>query len=265
MKPALIVSIFLLFLSKPELRASGPSSADSAPTVRQIMERVLASLKTNDEKTKDFGFFQDTVSKELEEDGTISEQKKRTYKIVWIENEPYAEMIRFNDQPLTAKLKTEEQKRRAKFVKALRTKEKDEDEDDLTWEELFQKYEFREEQPASEASYVISFKPKSGKLAERSRAEKIYNNLSGTIWIGSDYSLLKVVASLSKNLRFGLGILGNVQDLEMSYSQQRFQDLWMPDQLYVKYKARVFISTRNQELTIRFYDPYKRTAPPALN
>lgn len=265
MKRALIASFLLLIFLSLDVTHSSPKAADSPPPVREIIEKVLSNLKANEEKSKDYGFFQDTVSKEFEKDGSISEQKKHTYRIIWIEEEPYAEMIRFNDQVLTPKLKKEEDKRRSKFVKSLKKREKqkdkDEEVDDLSWEELFEKYNFRMLSPEGNASYVISFTPKAGKLKERTRTEKIYNNLSGTLWVGSEFSLLKVAAALSKNVRFGLGILGNVQDLELNYSQKRFQDIWIPDQLYVKFKARVFITAKNQEISVRFYDPYKRSAP----
>lgn len=259
MKPALIANFVLLLFLSLDVTNSSPEAADSSPQVKQIVEKVLANLKTNEEKSKEYGFFQDTVLKELEEDGSVAEQKKRTYRIIWIEGEPYAEMIRFNDLELTPKLKTEEQKRRAKFVKAL--KKKEENEDELSWKQLFEKYDFRLLPLEGNASYVISFTPRAGKLKERTRTEKIYNNLSGTLWVGPEYSLVKVAAALSKNVRFGLGILGNLQDLELSYSQKKFQDIWIPDELHLKYKARVFISSKNQEVSVRFYDPYKRTTP----
>lgn len=268
MKRALIASFVLLICLSLDVTNASPEAAGSSPQVKQIVEKVLANLKTNEEKAKEYGFFQETVLKELEEDGTVSEQKKRTYRIIWIDGEPYAEMIRFNDLELTAKLKKEEEKRRSKFIKSLKQKkEKDkyEEEDELSWEELLGKYDFRLLPLEGKASYVISFTPRAGKLKERTRTEKIYNNLSGTLWVGPEYSLLKVAATLSKNVRFGLGLLGNVQDLELSYSQKRFQDIWIPDQLYVKFKARIFISAKNQEVSVRFYDPYKRTAPAAFN
>ena len=250
-----LISAFLyVLITAPGLNLH---AAESSAELKQILSNVVKKLESTQENLNHYGYFQETVLKELEDDGSVSDQKKRTYRIVWIEGEPYAEMIRFNDQELTSKLKKEEQKRREKFIKSLK-EEDDADEKEPTWEELYQKYNFRILQSEPPAKYVISFTPKSTKLQERTRMEKIYNNLSGRLWIGSDYYLLRAAATLTKDVRFGLGISGNVQDLEVQYSQQQFQDVWLPAEAHFKYQARIFLINKNRDIFIRFYDPYKR-------
>lgn len=252
-----LLFLALLFNCLTQFKAAALNETSAS----QIVQKIVQRLQKNEGKALNYGYLEEALSKEFTDEGKLSEMKKRTYRIIWIENEQYAEMIRSDDKELTPKLKEEEQKRRNKFVSSLHKKQED-DEDDLTWQELFEKYDFQLLPSEGSSAYVIQFQPKERDLKERSRIEKIYNHLSGTIWADGDYNLLKAAATLTNGIRFGLGILGKVEDLQLNYIQQEFDQIWLPKMLNVHYKARILLRTRRHQLDVKFYDPYPRSKFP---
>jgi len=236
-----------------------------APAPEEILKRVVEKAEKNESNTERFGYYQATVTKRLNDDGAIDQQQTRKYRTIWIEEKPYPELLEVDGHPPDADQRKQEQERRNKFQKSLHEKNKKDSTDDLdfTWTELSQKYDFQLMPGDGKAAYVMSFRPKQAKLRERSRVERILNHLSGTVWINEDYDLLRAEARLMEPVRFGLGLLAKIDEIQISYTQQAHDHVWLPESFTLRYKARLaLVKNQRQEVVSRFYDIYTKPESP---
>src|SRR5215470_340473 len=148
--------IILLFLS---LSLGGSSLS---LTKEDVLKHILQKAKENEKKSVEFGFTQLTHSKKLDEGKTTSEETKE-YKLIWLQGEPYLALVKKDGKDLDKDDKKKEADRKAKFVKS-KGKDDDgsyDDDDNLTFDDLYAKYDF-EMLPADDIGpYVFTFKPKT--------------------------------------------------------------------------------------------------------
>lgn len=243
--------LILIFFAAPFVCAE-----DSLPT-EEILKRILERAKQNEELASGVGFQQVTTNKKIK-DGKVSDQKVRTFRMIWIENKPYLELTAVNGKEPEDKEKKEEKERRVKFIKALREEPK-EDPENITWDEMYAKYDFEPAPPDSTGRYIFTFKPKAGKHTQRSRMEKVLNHIQGKIWADEQFHIVKVEAKLLDNVRFGLGILGIIEKLELKYEQASFQKIGVPSYFFVHFKARIAVlKTEERKIESTFTDFFLR-------
>jgi hypothetical protein len=250
------LAFILILLVAASGSGAGPDSHD---LVKHIVDRALE----NDKASEEYGFHQQTVVKEFDSKGQLKKQETRTYQTAWIETKPYAELLKINDKPPGEKEKKEEAKRRQKFTESIHSKKKQDKDDDfnLTWENLSRKYEFTEIPSDGTAALVLHFEPKTGDLQERSKMEKVFNNVNGTVWADDQYDLVKAQTSLVRSVKFGLGLVAKLDKLDITYSQTRFENVCLPQHFRMKFNARIALfKTENQEVDISFSDYFHRPA-----
>jgi hypothetical protein len=234
---------------------AGPSLTDD-----EILQQILQKAKENEDFTTRVGFHQTTATKKMK-DGKISEEKIRFHRLTWIDNRPYLELLRVDGRELNPKEKKEEAERRAKFIKSLgkQDEEEDDDDEDVTWDDMARKYNFQRLPADSTGAYVFSFHPKPGKLSEGSRTEKVLNHVAGKFWADQNFNIVRAEAKLLDNVRFGLGILGNVEKLEMIFKQTDFDRMKVPAYFYVHFKARVaLVKVEERQIESRYQDFFYR-------
>ena len=233
------------------------SSNDDTLSTTDVLRRIVERAKQNEALADNIGFHQVTTDRKLKE-GKISDQKIRMYRTIWLENKPYLELIQVNGKELDEKEEREEKKKKAKFIKSLREKPK-EDPENITWEDLYSKYEFQPLPADSTGVYVFSFRPKSGKLVERSKIEKVLNHIIGTFWADENFNIVRAEAKLLDDVRFGFGILGILEKLEMHYEQRNFEQILVPSYVYIHFKARVaLVKTQERKIEATFTDFFRR-------
>jgi hypothetical protein len=258
MKIKKILPIFfaLIFVSGVPLKAN---SIDP-----EILKSIAKRIETNIELIESYDFYQDQEVKELDDDGSVKKVKKKTYRTILLLDHRYYELIKVDGKDLNDKEKKDEAKRRGKFIKEIQKKgkasEEEEDEDDFTLADLIEKYDFSQLPAEGDAEYVISFKPKSGELKERNRTERILNHLEGRAWITADYNLMRADARLMEPVKYGLGIIANVQNVDLKYSQTRFDGIWVPETFTLEYKARVVVKDQIKQVNSRYFNLTKRPA-----
>lgn len=233
-------------------------------STNELLSKIVEKAKRNYKLSKHFGSYQSTQVKKLSKDDKIRQEETKTSRTVWIEDQSYSELIRINDKELTKKEKQEEAKRRTKFLKAIRT-QKTENKAYLkellkyNGQQLYEKYDFRILPPDRDARFILTFEPKRKKLQERSRIEKILNHLSGKIWADEECNLLKVETKLKDTVSFGLGIFAKIENLEVEYTQQKYQQAWLPATLFRRFKARLAVfKNERQEVSTRYYDVFAK-------
>ena len=133
---------------------------------------------------------------------------------------------------------------------------------EYTSQDLYEKYNFTMLPPDKDATYLISFEPKKKKLRQRSRVEKILNHLSGKVWVDAGYNLLRVEARLTDTVSFGLGLFAKIENIELEYTQQKYEEAWLPATLFLQFKARVALFKNElQKVNTDFYDIFVKPEP----
>jgi hypothetical protein len=245
----------------PLLLLSFQLSARDALSKQDILKKILERAKQNEQRVKQFGYYQSTNQKKMK-DGKITKEEARFYRITWIQNQPYLELLKFNGKALDADARKKETDRRTKFIKSLSKKE-DDDDDDITWDDLYAKYDFVQLPPDQNGLYGFSFKPKNEKLASRSSTEKILNHISGKFWADNHFNILRAEGDLMDEVRFGLGILGKVERLQIKYVQQNFDDAPLPSFLFIRFKGRIaLLKSEEGQIEATFKDYYRRPDTP---
>jgi hypothetical protein len=230
----------------------------------EILKSIAKKIEKNNELLENYDFYQDQEVKELDDDGSVKKVKKQTYRTISLLDHRYYELIKVDGKVLNDKDKKDEAKRRGKFIKEIqengKAAEEEEDEDDFTLEDLIEKYDFSQLPAEGEAVYVISFKPKAGDLKERNRTERILNHLEGKVWIAADYNVMRAEARLMEPVKYGFGLLANVQEVEVSYLQNKFDGIWVPESFALEYKARVLVKDQIKQVYSRYFNLTKRPA-----
>lgn len=237
--------------------AAASAEQQQAIIVRKIVQR----MEENEKRTHDYGYLQDSYLTLLDKDGNVRGRVKRTFRITWVENEPFAELIKINDRPLSAQTRSEEIKRKEEFGKEVREhSDHDPDGNEIEFHarDFAQKFDFRLLPSDGTSAYRISFQPKSGDVRERDREERVVNRLRGTLWADENGNVLRIQATLSNPVSFGLGILGSADAVSFDYRQQEFQGVWLPHRMDLAFKARIFLAHRHERQTDYFYSPYRR-------
>jgi len=257
MNKSLLIFLALMFVSVVPLKAN---TVDP-----EVVKSIAKKIEKNIELIENYDFYQDQEVKELDDDGSIKKVKKQTYRTKMLLNHRYYELIKVDGKDLNDKDKKDEAKRRGKFITEIQKKgkaseEEDDDEDDFTLADLIEKYDFSQLPAEGDAVYVISFKPKSGELKERNRTERILNHLEGRAWISADYNLMRADARLMEPVKYGLGILANVQNVDLKYQQTRFDGIWVPETFALEYKARLLVKDQIKQVHSRYFNLTKRPA-----
>jgi hypothetical protein len=230
----------------------------------EVLKSIAKKIEKNIELIENYDFYQDQEVKELDDDGSVKKVKKKTYRTILLLDHRYYELIKVDGKDLNDKEKKDEAKRRGKFIKEIQKKgkasEEEEDEDDFTLADLIEKYDFSQLPAEGDAVYVISFKPKTGELKERNRTERILNHLEGKAWITADYNLMRADARLMEPVKYGLGILANVQNVDLKYLQTKFDGILVPETFALQYKARVVVKDQIKQVNSRYFNLTKRSA-----
>lgn len=230
----------------------------SAETLSQkdLLKRMMDRVKENDALTEQYGYYYEAKSRDLDSEDRVTSEETRLYRIIWLEDKPFFETVKIDGHDLTSKDKAEEAERKKKFSKSVR--EHKPSEFKMNWDELFAKFDYTIEDTNGDARYLVNFKPKNTELQERSRMEKVFNSIGGKVWVDADFNVTKANLWLMHTVKFGLGILASLDELQLQYSQQKFDNLLFPASMRLKYDLRVFVKGKHQLLESRFYDIYPR-------
>jgi hypothetical protein len=257
MKVIKFFSFFFVLIFALSLKANGIDT--------ETLKTIAKKIEKNNELLENYDFYQDQEVKELDDDGSVKKVKTQTYRTKLLLDHRYYELVKIDGKDLNDKDKKDEAKRRGKFITEIQKKgkaseEEDHDENDFTLEDLIEKYDFSELPAEGEAAYVISFKPKSGELKERNRTERILNHTEGKVWISADYNVIRAEARLMEPVKYGLGILANVQNVDLKYQQTKFDGIWVPETFALEYKARIVVSDQIKQIHSRYFNLTKRPA-----
>jgi hypothetical protein len=240
------------------------SSSHGDPTAEALAKHMAQKIKQNIELGKEYGWYQKVAVTKFSGEGSISEKHERNYRSIWLQGRLYNELFQIDGRRLSPGEQTEESKRQDGFVSPANSTAKadgiQQELKSLEWWELPGKYDLTLLPADGAAKYVLSFRPKQIKLQERSRIERILNHMEGTVWLDEELNVLKAEARLVEPVRFGFGILANVENAQIEYTQQEHDHVRLPASLHVSWSARIaLVSHRRQEIRVSWHDVYPRS------
>src|SRR6185437_10824406 len=188
------------------------------PAAKEIVRRAMQRDISNWEQEKNYTFIQRIEQRELNADGSVKSNKSETEEIVFLYDQPYAHLIRRNDQPLPdaearkvekklndtmekrrTETPSEREKRLADFEKHHR------DEHDFLLE-VPDAYDFRivgEETLNGRAAYVISGEPRAD-FRPNLNAARVLPKLRPKLWIDkTEFQWLRMDADVIDTITWG--------------------------------------------------------------
>lgn len=239
----------------------------SAENPKAIVEKVVEKLKFQSTPNDQYGFYQQVRHRKFERDfQTVKDEQLRVYRTIWILDKPYSQLIKRNGQKLDGVEKAKESRRRSEFMKEYAGDGRksgnciDQEVKKIRWWEIYSRYDYNFEPPDSGAAYVISFKPQAENFSAETRIEKMLKEIQGKIWIDGEFNILKAEASLNRSVNFGFGLIARIEQMHTLYTQQKFENIWIPASLQTTFQARIaMVRTERQELRVNWYEPFRRS------
>lgn len=265
-----LVAVALLAAALAPARAEEPREDAEA-----LLRRVIDFQLRQQELTRGYAFREQTVTRNLDEDGAVRETKSETFLVTPAPGGEYRRLVARNGAPLAVKDEAEEERKFQKYLREqLRrsetereesTRKKLEDRAKRFRERLEEALEVFDFTPLEDAEIegtpvrVFHFVPKPG-YEGHSRATKIFACMEGTVWIDpARDQLAKVSLRFREGLKFLGGLFGRVSEgTEAVAEAWRDGDLWLLDRVDVHLDARLYFLKRYRQQIVLAYTDYER-------
>jgi len=210
---------------------------------------------SNWEKETNYTFVQRIEQRELNSDGGVKSTKSETEEIMFLYGQPYAHLVKRNDQPLSdsearkveKKLNDTMEKRRqespADRQKRLADFERRHREEHSFLLEVPEAYDFRilrEETLNGRPAYVLMGEPRQS-FRPKLNAARVLPKLRPKLWIGKDdYQWLRLEAEVIDTITWGGFLLrlhpGSHIELEQTLVNG---EAWLPQHAHISFDARI--------------------------
>jgi hypothetical protein len=112
--------------------------------------------------------------------------------------------------------------------------------------------------------WVISFKPKEGKLPERGKMDRALNQLTGNLWVSQDdYGLVRVEFALRRPFKYWGGFLAVIRNTDGSADFTRVEpNVWLPLHFNLKLDIKVMMVKSVRRLVTKDWYNYRRVIQP---
>jgi len=249
-----------------------PSASTLSP--KEIVRRAMEHDVSNWRKQTNYTFVQRIDQRELNSDGSIKSTKSETEEIIFLYGQPYAHLIKRNDQPLSVsearkvekKLNDTMEKRRQETPsdreKRLADFEKRHHEEHSFLLEVPEAYDFRilgEETLGGRVAYVLLGEPRQA-FRPRVNAARVLPKLRPKLWIGKeDYQWLRLEAEVIDTITWGGFLLrlhpGSHIELEQTLVNN---EAWLPQHAHISFDARIaLLKSMRLDVDAQFSD-YKK-------
>jgi hypothetical protein len=239
--------------SKPIQTPSQPPAPQLS--AKEIVRQAMQHDVNNWAQEKDYTFVQRIEQRELNPSGTVKSTKAETEEIIFLFGQPYAHLIKRNDQPLSdsesqrveKKLNDTMQKRSQETPeerqKRLADFEKRHHDEHAFLMEVPEAYDFRivgEETLNGRATYVITGEPRQD-FRPNMNSARVLPKLRPKLWIEKDgHQWLKLEAEVIDTITWGGFLLrlhpGSHIELEQTLVNN---EIWLPLHANINFDARV--------------------------
>ena len=234
---------------------------------RDLVVRALERATRNEEQN--FGArHRSLMTREVRHfdgDGRVEEEDLGDYEVIPIDGARFQRRLTINGRTLSEEEQQGEREREAEFREERRRRragtndaeeEKEEDEDEIVFnEELIGRFVFAvesEEPLRGRPNYLVSFRPKPGRLPVRRRIDYALNKARGQIWIDQEtFEAARVELELIDKVRLLWGVVGTISHARGSIDRGPvLGDNWAQLQFETYTDVRSFLRrTRRAEIT----------------
>jgi hypothetical protein len=228
----------------------------------QILEEAMARADQEDERelVKQYRFKVFRVRDKLDKKGELKERDEEVLENVLIEGFPYQRLIEKNGQALTEKERKEEGKRESEFREKIAKREdptRDGENDFSFNQDLVDRFDFSfegVEELESGSSYVLSYKPKAGKLPVKRRIDRALNKAEGRVWVDQEsYEISRVEFELKEEVKLWWGLIGSIHEVKGTVQRQEVNSgVWFPTGFDLYLKGRIFFSSLHSRQQVRW-------------
>lgn len=251
-----------------------PEAPPVSIPAKEIVQRAMQHDVNNWEQQKNYTFVQRIEQREVNPDGSVKSQKSETEEIIFLYDQPYAHLIKRNDQPLSdadarkveRKLNDTMQKRAhessADRQKRLADYDKRHQEEHSFLLEVPQAYDFKiegEETINRRTAYVISGEPRED-FRPTLNAARVLPKIRPKLWIDKEsYQWIKLQAEVVDTITWGGFLLrlhpGSHIELEQNLVNN---EIWLPLHAHISFDARVaLVKAMRMDIDAQFSD-YKK-------
>lgn len=272
---ALILAGIVIAAAHPRLQTPAatettaePIRSAALPPVGEIIRRAVARAASQDEDKAELRFESVvmTTVESLNDEAEVTSTETTVHRRYALEGAVYEELIERDGEPLSESDARNEAKRRADFRREAQAAEtrgtvvETNDERQVRFDEdLMARYTAEvvgEETVRGERCWVIGFKPRDGKLPQRTRIDRALNRSSGELYVSQhDYGVTQIDFRLLRPVRYIWGLVGS---LNRATGQLEFErvgpNTWLPTSFDVRVDLRVFFVTQRRHIVRRWVE-----------
>jgi hypothetical protein len=242
-----------------ESTAQGTNQDPPLPPGEEVLKKVLARVKDPAlrHETAQFRSVQHTQIEKFDEKGNLREREDRVYDVGPLDGGVYARLVEKNGKSLSPADLRDEQDREQRFLERSKTQRfggGDSDRVPLD-QELFDRYKgevLRRETVNGRTAIVLRFWPRSNDLPIRRRQDYVLNKLTGNVWIDEqDWEIVKVDAHLTERVRVLLGLVANLDKVELAFEQTRVgEGVYLPLKLSAYFEGRKLFTSLHERVEV---------------
>jgi hypothetical protein len=206
-------------------------AAEVLPDGKVVIQRLLARAQAlaKEEQGPEYTYEKRLLIEELDGRDQPAKSEERLYQVRWVGGLPLERLVKIQGRQLNdAELRKEaqrEERLRQKFA-GVDFKKKAAQKEAWVTTQLLDRYQFQTQERIvlhERSTLVVSFRPKAGKLPANTFADKLLNQVAGTVWVDeADADAAKFSATLLEPVSFGwFGILGALNRAELVSERER--------------------------------------------
>ena len=201
----------------------------TALTAEEIMQKTVSKADAANNPRENYVYNKIAITEELDAKGKVTERKEKLIRIK--SGKGLVVQIMINGKPMPP----EELKREQAQVQAedqrmndSRVARRNDNWERLLTTDLISRYAFTlagEQRLNDRPAYMLTFRPKSGKLPVRETSDRFINNLCGTIWVDvEDFEIAKADLRLQSEVTLWGGLLGALRKFDYKVERLRLDD-----------------------------------------
>ena len=264
MKPlaSVLLSVALL-AGVAALSVSAEQPGSTSTEVRAIIDKALERAAWAEEQGFEARYRSMVLqrTRTFDKHGEVEDDEKRLFKVEPVRGVPYSRLVSKNGGPIEGDDLKTERERWDDFLEALnRDPAEDDDESDEDDEAVVFNGKLLERFTAEldgirdlrgRPTYVVSFRPRPGKLPVRRQIDRALNKSRGELWIDqATYEIARVNFELMGKVRLWWGILGNISDVTGHFEREPIsEEVWLTTIVDIYFHVRVLFSTTRRSNT----------------
>lgn len=243
----LFLASFCALGAPGQRESSGPRDL----TADQVIARSLEHSRAVQGHLAPYCYSRLTVTEELDEQGHVKERKEKLYDVASTGEIPVLKLVKINGQAVPEARLRQEQAREARVRQQLSAKpegsRRDMTEIVLT-PDLVAKYQFTLEPSElvnGRPSYRVHFEPKPGELPVKELADRVFNHLSGKIWIDQEeFEIAKADLQLESEVKLWGGLLASLRKVSLTLTRTRIEPgVWFNNLATGQFQGRKLLAS----------------------